>query len=229
MKSLLSGAGLRLLHGSILGMGICTAVRAGEPCGPLLPNNVADMLTRRAQQEVTGPFAVQAANGAVMEQTIWGHHFQLDSPEELHRMGYNLLDRLARRHLDQGRGPCLQLYLQRSQERGPVDTLAMKRAELDDKRIKLISQYLAAAWPGLPFTVQVYDPRPVGMSGVEASLAHIGHRNLPLGYIPDGFRVAAASTKGGDATAGGTLAPPSVTQTGTGSAGSLGASGPSGP
>ena len=222
MKSLLRGAGLRLLCGNIVGFGLCT-VRAGEPAVPLLPNTMEDMLTRRAQEEATTPFAIQAANGAVSEQTLWAHHFANDRPDELHPMGYNLLDRLARRQLDQGRGPCLQIYLQRSQEPGPVATLAAKRAELDDKRVKIISQYLAAAWPGVPFSVQVYDPHPIGMSGVEASSAYVNHRTTSYGYIPEGFRVAAASTKGDAPTGSGTLTPPMVTQTGTGGAGNLGA------
>jgi len=174
------------------------------------------MLTRQAQAEVTHPFTIQTANGTVFDQTLWTYNFNYDRPGELHGSGMTLLDRLARRYMDQGKPLPLRLYLQRSQERAVAvkpAVLAVRRAETDQQHFQAITEYLAAFWPDVPYTLVVYDPAPQGISAIDARTAYLGMQATSLGYIPAGFRVEAASSKGGP-TSGGIIpvtVPPDVT------------------
>jgi hypothetical protein len=212
-----------------MGLGGFTVAHGGDPRAVLLPDMQQEVLAARARELATRPFVVQAANGAVLDQTVWGYHFVVESPAELHASGMALLDRLARRQLDEGHGGCLRLYVQRAQDRPPavsVRQMAARRGKIDQDRLAAITTYLAEAWPQVPFTVQLYDPHPIGMPALEAAPALTRHQGTALGYIPADFRAVQSSSKteGGGAPQGGFLKPEAVSQPGAGGASSIGAS-----
>jgi len=138
-----------------------------------------------AREEVNAPFGTQAANGLVLDQTVWNYHF-VDGSDKLTPMGLGHLDRLARRRP----GPVPEIYLQTAQDvRYDVakpDALMSSRNELDNKRMKAISDYLSAVRADMPFKVAVHNPSPVGMSAVEASIATSAHIGAAVGTINGG-------------------------------------------
>ncbi len=216
----------RVLGGGLMGLGGVAA--ATEPPHALLPNVQQEVLASQARELVSRPFADQAANGAVVDQTVWNYHFESDVSARMHTNAYFLLDRLARRQVNAG-GGCLRLHVQRAQTHPgevPLAELAQRRLELDNRRLDAITVYMQQAWPGMAFTVQLYDPSPVGMSAVEATMAANKEQGTAFGFIPAGFRAVQTSTKGESAgSSTGFFPEPQVpVQRGAGGASALGAS-----
>jgi hypothetical protein len=216
----------KLLATGLIGLGWWkSAAHAGDPHYPVPPRHWAEMFNQQAQEATSAPFAVQVANGQVLDQTLWGYHFKIEQPGELHPSqpgelhpsGMNLLDRLSRQVRAEGPGACLRLYLQRSQLRPsqvePAKMIA-QRDEQDRERIEAIHRYLAGAWPDIVYVIEVHDPHPVGMTSEDATAAFNGQQGTSFGYIPSNFRVAAASSKGSGSTEGGTLVPVATSQPG---------------
>jgi len=210
-----------------MGLGGLTA-QGSEPGATLLPDVQLEAMAARARVLATRPFVVQAANGAVIDQTVWGYHFSRERPDELHPSGMVFLDRLARRQLDEGHIPLLRLNVQRAQDRFPdvpIADIRKVREVIDQKRKDAITAYLAQAWPGVAVSVQFYDPRSVGMPALEAAPALSRQQGTALGYIPENFQAVQTSTKGGGPPQGGTLLPAEpVSKPGTGGASSFGLS-----
>ena len=129
-----------------------------DPCWPERYNSQA----RRTTREV---FDTQAANGHVLDQTVWNYHWEIDPKtggpsDKLTLAGMEHLKYLSRRR------PCPdpRIYLQTAQEVPggaalPLEKFAAARAEIDTKRSAAIQAYLAAVTSGrdqsVPYEVVV--------------------------------------------------------------------------
>ena len=154
-----------------------------DPCWPQRYNC-------KARHEVNTPLATQAANGQVLEQTVWNHHFVTGPNGEptavLHPAGRAHLDYLVRRRPY----PMPEIYLQTAHDL-PYDpanpgAFAELREKLDKDRAKAIQDYLSVARADVPFHVTVHDPAPVGISGVEAARAVDNVHYSSVGNLPPG-------------------------------------------
>jgi len=151
-----------------------------------------------ARGEVAVHRLTQATNGLVLEQTVWNYHFK-EGSDQLLPAGQMVLDRMARRRPM----PVADVFLQTahdvafSQDR--PDQMVLSRADLDAKRIKAVTDYLAAARPDVAFTVQVHDPSRTLLNGEEARKALQAQMQGAAGSIKGGT----AGTTGQDQTGGG--------------------------
>ena len=148
-------------------------------------NNVVDRCwperyAYHARENVIAPFAIQATNGAILDQTVWTWMFEPNSAK-LNPAGLEKLDYLARHRPH----PDSRIFLQTSRDvnydAGNPEKYSARRRELDEKRGQAILQYLAASNPGrsLNFEVQVIDPSDPSLS---SNLASVATRGLPRQY-----------------------------------------------
>jgi hypothetical protein len=154
-----------------------------DPCWPQRYNCMA-------RNAVNQPFAIQAGNGLALEQTVWNHHFYTDKDgtptSVLTQAGQAHLDYLVRRR------PCPMgdIFLQTAHDHRYLgdrpEQFIADRAELDARRIKAVTDYLAAARPDVPFQVAVHDPAPVGIHGREAARAVANMHFSSVGNLPYG-------------------------------------------
>jgi hypothetical protein len=173
----------------------CTYNDVVDPCWPQRYNCMA-------REEVNTPFATQASNGMVLDQTVWNYHFA-EGKADLNVMGKEHLDRLARRRP----GPVPELYVQTAHDiKAPIDQLAAERTKLDAARMKAVTDYVAAVRADVPFKVAVHDPSPVGLNGYEADLATQAHLKAAVGSVN------AAVTATNDANRAGTQPVTNVSQ-----------------
>src|SRR5262249_39285252 len=136
----------------------------GDPCWP-------DRYANEARAETVACFTPQVENGQVLDQTIWNQHFDYGT-DRLNGAGMDKLDQLARRRPH----PDTRLFLQTARDI-PYDAekpndYAMKRNDLDTKRIATMQKYLAATLTGRPvtFDIQVHDPAYPGIDGAAPRL-----------------------------------------------------------
>jgi hypothetical protein len=193
------------LAGVGLGLAIVAAALAGPP---VLPVTWPQPYEPSARTAVLTALANQAANGAVVDQTVWNHFFKEredERPDILHPSGVAFLDRLARRAAgDPGCGP-LRLFVQRSQyfvevsssgtvtyppgayipgkPRSPQEMVA-KRAEQDRLRLEAVRQYLAVNWPQVAVQVELNDPPPTGIPAREGLLIYTPSVRGVFGFLP---------------------------------------------
>jgi len=135
------------------------AMGHGDPCWP-------DRYANEARAAAVASFQPQVENGHVLDQTIWNMHFDYGS-DKLNGAGMDKLDQLARRRPQ----PDTKLFMQTARDiaydaEKPND-YAVKRNELDTKRITAIQKYLTATLTGRPctFDIQVHDPSYPGIEG----------------------------------------------------------------
>jgi hypothetical protein len=201
--------------------GLLAATAFGQH--PLLGDPTAPY--HAARDSVYRPLAMQAANGMVLDHTVWNHYFEKDGSPELSSSGYYFLDRIARR----ASGAPLVVYLQTGRDIGynPANhkdldeyrrRLIAYREKLDGERAHAISHYLQTNFPWLPFNVYLVDPAPAGMAGIEAAKAVRDLRDSARGTLPPelllGIGSYVRSSTGGDGGAG--VAPPSPVTSGSG-------------
>ncbi len=129
-----------------------------DPCYP-------ERYSAMARQEVNEPFAAQANNGHVLDQTVWNYHFEKGTAK-LTPMGEMQLAYLARRRPS----PDPKVFLQTAQDvaydpANPAD-FVRDRTKLDGDRIQVALTYLQAQTAGrpVPFDVTVHDPAEPGMA-----------------------------------------------------------------
>jgi hypothetical protein len=179
-----------------------------DPCWP-------QRYACQARGEVNTPLATQAANGLVLEQTVWNYHFDLKKDDkgkvysDLTPGGRAHLAYLARRRP----APITDIYLQTAQDvaydSAKPDQFVQDRAELDAARVKAVTDYLSAVRPDVPFRVCVHDPHEVGLHGKEVRRAIGAMHNSPVGSLPagsfgGGVPVHGSAGRGADPTAQGT-------------------------
>lgn len=123
-----------------------------DPCWPERYNYVA-------RAEVLSPFAIHAANGEIIDSTLWTYHFEPGS-DKINPAGLERLDYLSRKRP----APPARLYLQTARdlayEAAAPDKMVAARDDLNIRRAESIKRYLAAstAGRGLNFEVQTIDP-----------------------------------------------------------------------
>ncbi|HET6573626.1 MAG TPA: hypothetical protein VFG68_08500 [Fimbriiglobus sp.] len=178
-----------------------------DPCYPERYNYVA-------RAEVLSPFAIHAANGAIIDTTLWTYHFDAGT-DKLNPAGLERLDYLVRKRP----APPARLYLQTARDlaydSANPDKMVAARDDLNLRRAESIKRYVTAATAGrgMTFDVAVIDP-------ADMSFRAEGPANAARGW-PGRFQSGIGgvsnnnlSTTGGGATPG--------TTGGTGTAGGTG-------
>ena len=168
-----------------------------DPCYP-------ERYEYQARREVVGAIAPQVLNGHVLDQTVWNYQFELGS-DRLTPGGMEHLGFLARRRP----APDPNVYVQTAQDvtydpKAP-DRFAEARANLDNRRVQAVQNYLMAQTAGrhLTFDVTVHDPNEVGLGAVPVGVA-VG--KMYLGYqgnLPTTAGAGASNVSGGGGAGGG--------------------------
>jgi hypothetical protein len=200
---------LPLLGGSV----VCGALTAGEP-ERLSSRTYPWTLNHKARASLVSIFAQQAQNGEALEQTMWNDYF-LRTKGELHAAGQLVLDRLARRQLDQGPGTPIIILVGRTKDLPPEtkpEDLLRVRDQIDRERLLAVQAYLAANWPQVEYVLATNDPARVGATATEAVLSLIKTREITQGYIPDtliggGLQAALSGATTRGTTAGAAVVP----------------------
>ena len=177
-----------------------------------------------ARASVREAFNAQAANGHVLDQTVWDYMFARDPKtggptDVLHPAGIEHLTYLSRR-----RPADLHLFLQTAQDipytpgEAPEKILAA-RGELDARRIQAIQTFLvtqlAPRGCTSPVEVTIHDPAPVGIHAVPIAGTLQPGRELPViggyqkleqnfqGILPAVTGTGGAASATGSSTGGG--------------------------
>jgi hypothetical protein len=152
--------------GGLAFAGGCDAYRnLVDPCYP-------ERYNFAARQAVNAAMAPQVQNGHILDQTVWNYHFE-PGTDKLTPGGMDFLASLARRRP----APDPTVFIQTAQDitydPANPDKFIEQRANLDNKRIQAVQNYLTAQTAGrhLSFEVGIHDPSEVGMSGTQAGLA----------------------------------------------------------
>src|SRR5438309_8877621 len=171
-------AGLGMLGALALGGGCETYRNLVDPCYP-------QRYEFASRVETVGAIAPQVLNGHVLDQTVWNYQFEPGS-DRLTPGGMEHLGFLARRRP----APDPNVYVQTAQDvtydpKAP-DRFAEARANLDNRRVQAVQNYLMAQTAGrhLTFDVTVHDPNEVGLGAVPVGGAvgkmYLGYQgNLP--------------------------------------------------
>ena len=189
---------LALACGGLALAGGCESYRSiVDPCYP-------ERYEYQARREVVGAIAPQVLNGHVLDQTVWNYQFELGS-DRLTPGGMEHLGFLARRRP----APDPNVYVQTAQDvtydpKAP-DRFAEARANLDNRRVQAVQNYLMAQTAGrhLTFDVTVHDPNDVGLGAVPVGVA-VG--KMYLGYqgnLPTTAGAGASNVSGGGGATGG--------------------------
>jgi len=167
-----------------LGGMIATGGTGGPGAGERYKNWVDTCWPERygkaARDMTLAPFESQAANGAILDATVWNYHFEPGS-DKLVPAGMEKLDYLVRRR---PAAPGL-VYLQTARDIGydaaTPEKYADTRRDLDVRRAESVQKYLAAQTAARPtsFEVQVLDPANPGF-GAQYPVNAI--RALPTQY-----------------------------------------------
>jgi hypothetical protein len=163
-----------------------------DPCWPERYNSVA-------RQEVLEPFAAQAMNGAVIDNTVWNYHFEPQS-DRLTPAGLEKIDYLVRRRP----APETHLFVQTARDLAytpeTADKYVADRLALDAKRMAAVKKYFAtqAAAKGIVPDVQVIDPSD---PSIPARYPGNAFNNLPARYTAG--PLAGSSSGGGGGSGGG--------------------------
>ncbi len=158
-----------------------------DPCYP-------ERYSYAAREAVLYPFAQQAYNGHVVNQTIWNYYF-VPGTDQLTPAGAEKLDSLARVRP----APDPRLYIQTARdltETGDPVKLADARTELDAKRGAAIQKYMSnqPAFGGrVAYEVFVHDPDVPGI--------YSGFADYAWNYSLRGYRGGVSG--GGTGTMGG--------------------------
>ncbi len=164
-----------------------------------------------SRREVLSPFAIQAHNGHIIDQTIYNYHFEPET-DRLTAGGREKLDVLNHRRPS----PDPKIYLQTTKDipydAAKPETFASTREELNAKRAQAILKYLAiqdAARP-MAFEVQVIDP---GDTLVPAEWRTGPYRGLRANFVSG---LAGAGGGGGGGGGGGAPGVPGAGPSGAG-------------
>lgn len=184
-----------LLAGSVSVAGLVAGCRSScpNPAKVYCP----DDFTAAARASLNDGLERQAANGALLDQTLWNSHFYEDS-EELRPSGRAFLDRVARNYPYS----CAGYYLQSAHdlEVDPVemDAWFQRRDELNALRLKSAAAYLERVAPGNQLVAQVHDRPQPWMPSDESGRAFIlMSRKAPQGLLPPEITASNFSFGGG--------------------------------
>jgi hypothetical protein len=161
LNALCLGSGAAAILGSVG----CAAYRdVVDPCWP-------ERYNIEARQVVNQTFDTQAHNGHVLDQTFWAYDFERDEKNQptdrLNALGMDKVRYIVRRRPV----PDGKIYLQAANDvyvpQAEIETLPVKRQELDAKRIQTIQRILTAEMvgrvPPITWDICVHDATEVGL------------------------------------------------------------------
>jgi hypothetical protein len=136
-----------------------------DPCYP-------ERYEWEARQPVYEAFGTQAANGHVLDQTVWSYQFE-PGTDKLTPAGMLHLDYLARRRPEPDPKVWLQTASDVAYDPAAVEKFVNGREELNQKRVQAIYKYLQATTAGRPvaFEVAVHDPALPSQAGPPVALS----------------------------------------------------------
>jgi outer membrane protein OmpA-like peptidoglycan-associated protein len=124
-----------------------------DPCWP-------ERYSHTARLETLQPFQAQAANGVILNNTVWNYHF-VTGKDELNNAGKATLNQFVQ----QRPSPNPRVFLQTSRDGIAFDMNAPEKfadaqRDLNERRAKAVHNYLAAQTASRPvnFEIQVIDP-----------------------------------------------------------------------
>jgi hypothetical protein len=154
-----------------LGLGLSLFTLAGcaayrdivDPCWPERYNSLA-------RQSVYDATNAQAANGHVLDQTVWNYFFKTGKngapTDELNAAGIEKLTFISRRRP----APDTRIFLATAQdipglaEKAPDKAIA-ERIDLNNRRIAAVQKFLTVQTNGLAaYQIEVHDPAEVGIA-----------------------------------------------------------------
>jgi hypothetical protein len=149
-----------------------------DPCYP-------ERYEWEARQPVYEAFGVQAANGHVLDQTVWSYQFE-PGTDKLTQAGMLHLDYLARRRPQADPKIWLQAASDIPYDPAAVEKYVNVREELNQKRIQAVYRYLQAHTAGQPvaFEVMVHDPALPDLAGPPVALAIQRYYSNFQGLLP---------------------------------------------
>jgi hypothetical protein len=149
-----------------------------DPCYP-------ERYNAQARQAVEAPFAVQAANGHVLDQTVWNAHFE-QGTDKLTIAGQEHLKHLARKRPHPDPRLWVQTAHDISYDQAAPEKFVNARTELDGKRAQAVERFLQGETAGRPvaWSVGVHDPAEVGMRGVPMQTSIAKHYANYQGLLP---------------------------------------------
>jgi uncharacterized membrane protein YgcG len=219
-----------------LGLGLCSlAGCAGyreivDPCW-------LERYNAMARQSVEDATNVQAANGHILDQTIWNYHFEHDktglATDKLNAAGIEHLTYISRRRP----APDTHLFLATAQDipglaDRATDKALAERNDLNNRRIASIQRFLAIQTGGQGgYNIEVHDPAEVGIAAVPIT----GSTRLPVqgAYqkLQNNFQgvLPSASTSSGAGGGGSSSSSTSSTSSSSSSGGGSGGGGSGGP
>lgn len=141
-----------------------------------------DGYNRVSAASVNGPFAAQAARGAVLERTLWNEQF-VPGAATLQPSAAARLDALAQRTTI----PELTVFLQTAHDigfqAGHAREYVEQRDRLDAQRAQSILDYVTAIRPEMACRVYVHDPLPPEIPASEAAVAVDGLYTSPAAVL----------------------------------------------
>lgn len=171
---------------------------AKDPCYVYRPR----LFTQCSRSAMNQRLDMQVAEAQVLSQTLWNHHFELNS-SELRASGRAHLDRLVRKY-PYGN---FELSIQsahdfRFTDDDPSAYFTHRRA-LDSQRTKAITDYLQHVIPDSAVVVQIHDRPPVGIDGNEALGAYRKMVTQGSASLPDDIDGSRAMNGNGGGQGGG--------------------------
>ena len=154
----------------------CLATSLAALAGCKLYDNLVDpCYPGRYEYEARGPiyeaFGTQAANGHVLDQTVWNYLFE-PGTDKLTVAGLERLQYLARRRPAADPKIWLQTAQDLPYDQTAPEKLVNARAELDQKRVQAVERYLQAETAARPtaFQVAVHNPPVPSLAGAADAL-----------------------------------------------------------
>ena len=226
----------KAVAGVALGAGLSALVGCNHTYRDVVDTCWPERYNAMARSSVREAFFNQAANGHVLDQTVWDYMFARDAKtglptDQLHPAGIDHMTYLSRR-----RPADLHLFLQTAQDipytpGEQPDRVIQARAELDQKRVQAIQAFLvtqlAPRGCTTPVQVTIHDPAPVGIQATPITGNLAPGRELPVigGYqkLQQNFQGILPTEGGG----GGQSAASSSTSSSGASGGASGSAGQS--
>ncbi len=150
-----------------------------DPCYP-------ERYEYQARQPIAQVFNTQAANGHVLDQTVWNYFFDAGT-DKLTQGGLVYLDHLSRKRPQPDTKLFLQTAYDISYDPAAPEKLVNARVELDGKRVAAVQKYLQANTAGRPvvWEVAIHDPSGVGIGAVPQGLSIQRHYAGAQGSLPN--------------------------------------------
>ncbi len=151
-----------------------------DPCYP-------ERYNAMSRQAVVTPFATQAANGHVLDQTVWAYFFE-PGTDKLTLAGQIYLSHLARKRPH----PDPKLWVQTAGvtelpfDQAAPDKLINARHDLDGRRVQVVERFLQAHTADRPIAweVAIHDPPTAGIHSQPMQTSIMQNYATSMGTLP---------------------------------------------